>query len=79
MAKRLLVYGPGLLSLACGALFTRLWRAALLGQPAPPLEAAAWKVLAGTVFGLLFGAARYKSGRICPSLLLHMAVNTFGS
>ena len=47
--------------------------------PAAPLEAAAWKVLAGTVFGLIFGAARYKSGRICPSLLLHMAVNTFGS
>ena len=56
-----------------------LWRTALLGRPAAPLEAAVWKVLAGTVFGLLFGAARYKSGRICPSLLLHMAVNTFGS
>ena len=121
VAKRLLVYGPGLLSLACGALLTPLfeellfrgwvwrglerhgqraaylgsaalfglwhlgyvpsilWRTALLGRPAAPLEAAAWKVLAGTVFGLLFGAARYKSGRICPSLLLHMAVNTFGS
>ncbi|WP_162613957.1 CPBP family intramembrane glutamic endopeptidase [Flavonifractor sp. An10] len=25
MAKRLLVYGPGLLSLACGALFTPLF------------------------------------------------------
>ena len=56
-----------------------LWRTALLGRPAAPLEAAVWKVLAGTVFGLIFGAARYKSGRICPSLLLHMAVNTFGS
>lgn len=56
-----------------------LWRTALLGRPAAPLEAAVWKVLAGTAFGLLFGAARYKSGRICPSLLLHMAVNTFGS
>ena len=113
--------GPGLLSLACGALLTPLFeellfrgwvwrglegrgdlasclgsppelgpchprhassimrRTALLGRPAAPLEAAVWKVLAGTAFGLLFGAARYKSGRICPSLLLHMAVNTFGS
>lgn len=121
VAKRLLVYGPGLLSLACGALLTPLfeellfrgwvwralerygekaaylgsaalfglwhlgyvpsilWRTALLGHPAAPLEAAVWKVLAGTAFGLLFGGARYKSGRICPSLLLHMAVNTFGS
>lgn len=56
-----------------------LWRTALLGRPAAPLEAAVWKVLAGTAFGLIFGAARYKSGRICPSLLLHMAVNTFWS
>ena len=56
-----------------------LWRTALLARPAAPVEAAVWKVLAGRAFGLLFGAARYKSGRICPSLLLHMAVNTFGS
>ena len=55
------------------------WRSAFCPGPAAPLEAAVWKVLAGTVFGLIFGAARYKSGRICPSLLLHMAVNTFGS
>ena len=57
----------------------RGWRSAFCPGPAAPLEAAVWKVLAGTVFGLIFGAARYKSGRICPSLLLHMAVNTFGS
>lgn len=56
-----------------------LWRTALLGHPVPPLEAAAWKLLTGGAFGLLFGAARYRQGSIWRALLLHVAVNSLGS
>ena len=41
-----------------------LWRTALLGHPADPAQAVFWKLLSGTVFGLVLGLARHKTGRL---------------
>ena len=56
-----------------------LWRTALLGHPADPAQAVFWKLLSGTVFGLVLGLARHKTGRCLVPFLLHVALNALGS
>lgn len=62
-----------------GYIDTIIWRTSIFSPNANIANIMLWKVITGLIIGVMLGFCRYKSKNTYSSMLLHAAINIFGS